>query len=277
MVDFLFNTYYFTLCGVISILFLFAAMLAVGYWRLRKHWKQSVFSLQAELENERANKLKAHLPLATIHDLPDFLRTIAERSETTFKELDPSQVHIRERQRKIINMAYSQEQRVTNIKRYLKYGQEASDPMILRIQDVILSVISYHFTFAENKEVKFETDLIDLEPVLLIHDFTSFAITNVVHNAIKHSDQRGVVRIQLRLREEEKSNPRNGKFIWITVEDHGKGIPKEDQPEIFDLGNSLGLYLARELCRLQEGDLILVKSAKNNGSIFRILLPYISP
>jgi len=276
MYDFLFNTYYFTVFGVISILLLIAAVVAVAYWRLRKNCQQREVFLREELENERRHKLNAHLPLAAIHDLPDFLRTIAERSEITLKELDPSQVHIRERQRKIINMAYSQEQRVTNIKRFLKHGQDASDPMILRIQDVILSVISYHFTFAENKDVKFDPDLIDLEPVLLIQDFTSFAITNVIHNAIKHSYQSGVVRVQLRLSEDEKSNPGNGKFIWITVQDHGEGLPKKKQPKIFDLGNSLGLYLARELCRLQGGDLILVKSEENQGSIFRIILPYVS-
>ena len=77
--------------------------------------------------------------------------------------------------------------------------------------------------------------------------------------------------------EDEKNNPGNGKFIWITVEDNGEGIPKKKQPKIFDLGNSLGLYLARELCRLQGGDLILVRSEVNQGSVFRIILPYVSP
>lgn len=277
MYDFFFNTYHITLFGVIVILLLLAALWVAVYCMLKENWQRKLDTIKKELEDERKNKLEAHLPLAAIHDLPDFLRTIAERSETTLDELDQSQVHIRERQRKIINMAYSQEQRVTNIKSFLKHGQDASDPMILRIQDVVLSVISYHLTFAENKDVKFDTDLIDVEPVLLIHDFTSFAITNVIHNAIKHSNQSGVVRIQLRLSENEKSNPGDGKFIWITVEDNGKGIPQEKQRKIFDLGNSLGLYLARELCRLQGGDLILVESEENKGSVFRVILPYVAP
>ena len=277
MYEFLFNTYYFTVFGVTFILILVGAMVFAACWRLRSNWQQKVDNLQKELDIERRNKFETNLPLWAIHDLPTILRTIAEKSKTTLNELDPEQVHIRERQRKIINMAYSQEQRVTNIKNFLKYGQKASDPMMLKIQNIVLSVINELFYFAENKGIQFDTDLIDLEPVLLNHDFTSFAITNVLHNAIKYSDQGGIVRIQLRLSEDEKNNPGNGKFIWITVEDNRKGIPKKKQPKIFDLGNSLGLYLARELCRLQGGDLILVRSEVNQGSVFRITLPYVSP
>lgn len=277
MYDFLFNTYYFTVFGVIIILLIVGAMVTAAYWRLRNHWQQDMDSLQKELEIERRNKFKAHLPLATIHDLPTILRTIAEKSETTLKELDPEQVHIRERQRKIINLAYSQAQRAANLKRLLKHGQEPSNPMLLRIQEIILSVRSDLFNFAEINDIKFDSDLIDLEPVLLDHDFTAFALTEVIHNAIKYSNQGGVIEIQLWLSEDEKGKPGNGKLIWITLKDTGIGILKEDQDKIFDLGNSLGLYLARELCRLQGGDLILVRSEVNQGSIFRIMLPYVSP
>ena len=277
MQDFLFNSYYFTLFGVILILILVALIVAIAIWGLRKYWQQRVDMLQKELENEKRNKFKAHLPLAAFHDLPTILRSIAERSNATLKELDQSQVHIRERQRKIINQAYNQEQRTENIKNMLKHGEEASDPMLLKIQNMVLSVINELFNFAENKDIQFDTDLIDLEPVLLNHDFTSFALANVIHNAIKYCAQGGIVRIQLRLIDGEKCNPVKGKYIWITVEDNGKGIPKEKQPKIFDLGSSLGLYLAKEFCSLQGGDLVLVKSEENKGSVFRIILPYVSP
>lgn len=277
MYNILFNTYYFTVFGVIIIMLLVAATVFAACWKLRSNWQQKVDNLQKELDIERRNKFETNFPLWAIHDLPTILRTIAEKSKKTLNELDPEQVHIRERQRKIINMAYSQEQRVTNIKNFLKYGQKASDPMMLKIQNIVLSVINELFYFAENNGIQFDTDLIDLEPVLLNHDFTAFALMVLFHNAIKYSNQGGVVRIQLRLSEDEKNNPGNGKFIWITVDDNGEGIPKKKQPKIFDLGNSLGLYLARELCRLQGGDLILVRSEVNQGSIFRIMLPYVSP
>jgi signal transduction histidine kinase len=277
MADLLFNSYYFTVFGVMVMLLSIAAILFVIYYRQRVKWQQRMDELRKALEDERKNKLETHLPLAAIHDLPSILRKIAERSKATLKDLDPSQIHVRELQQKIINQAYNQVQRTDNIKNLLKHGQEGSDPILLKIQKLIFSSINELFDFAENNGIQFKTDLLDLEPVLLNHDYTSFALTNVIHNAIKNSFKGGIVRVQLRLSEDETSNPEKGKFIWITVEDNGKGILTEDQPKIFDLGNSLGLYLARELCRLQGGDLILVRSEENHGSVFRIILPYICP
>jgi len=76
-------------------------------------------------------------------------------------------------------------------------------------------------------------------------------------------------------------------MIYIEVKDTGKGIKEEDQEKIFDLniredglikpGSGLGLYLARKTARYQGGDVILVHSSPNQGSLFRIILPYTAP
>ena len=87
MYEFLFNTYYFTVFGVIFILILVAAMVFAASWRLRSNWQQKVDNLQKELDIERRNKFETNLPLWAIHDLPTILRTIAEKSKTTLNEL----------------------------------------------------------------------------------------------------------------------------------------------------------------------------------------------
>ena len=73
-------------------------------------------------------------------------------------------------------------------------------------------------------------------------------------------------------------------MIYVEVKDTGKGIREEDQDKIFELrvrgdgliepGSGLGLYCAREAARRQGGDVILVSSSLNQGSVFRITFPY---
>ena len=118
MYEFLDNIYHFTLFGVIFIFSMVVAIVTMVYWRLRKHWQQRVDILQNELKTEQINKFKVHLPFAAIHDLPSILGNIAEKSKATLIELDQSQIHLKEKQRKIINQAYNQQQRADNIKRF---------------------------------------------------------------------------------------------------------------------------------------------------------------
>ena len=74
--------------------------------------------------------------------------------------------------------------------------------------------------------------------------------------------------------------------MFIDVRDHGSGIPDEDQERIFERnergkglteGSGLGLYLARIWARLLGGDVELVWSRSGEGSLFRIILPYVEP
>ncbi|MEH2952631.1 sensor histidine kinase [Candidatus Merdisoma sp. JLR.KK011] len=70
-------------------------------------------------------------------------------------------------------------------------------------------------------------------------------------------------------------------FYRIDVTDHGKGIPEEDIPKIFqrfyrspknreEEGVGLGLYLAREIIRVQGG---YMKVASGEKTVFSIFLP----
>ena len=107
------------------------------------------------------------------------------------------------------------------------------------------------------------------------------ALRNVIHNAIKYSPRGRVVEIDLFL---EKAEEGPGKMICVEVKDTGKGIREENHDRIFELnkrgdgliepGSGLGLYLAREAARRQGGDVILISSSLNQGSVFRVILPY---
>ena len=97
---------------------------------------------------------------------------------------------------------------------------------------------------------------------------------NLIGNAIKFSEKNSAIRIDLRTAENK---------VYVTVEDHGCGIDEQTLPHIFEKfyqgdtshsadGNGLGLALVKRIVILCGGE-ILVKSEKNKGSEFTVVLP----
>jgi signal transduction histidine kinase len=153
---------------------------------------------------------------------------------------------------------------------------------LLSIRQLVERVLLDLFLFAESRGVVLRPNLEDVEPTVLNRNLTLVALKNVIHNAIKYSFTGGVVEIILFLENPEEGV---GKTICVEVKDTGKGIREENQDTIFDLkvrgdgliepGSGLGLYLARKAARRQGGDVVLVTSTLNQGSVFKITLPYI--
>lgn len=107
-------------------------------------------------------------------------------------------------------------------------------------------------------------------------DRTKTIIANLLSNAIKYSPDGGLVTCQVR--------GRSG-TARVAVTDEGLGISRESMPVLFTRfgrvitpetahlkGTGLGLFLARQLARLQGGD-ITVASVPGEGSTFTLLLP----
>lgn len=103
--------------------------------------------------------------------------------------------------------------------------------------------------------------------------WTEEVFTNVMENAIKYSSGGTAVTIQSVLYES---------FVCVRIIDCGIGIPEEEQGKIFQRfyrgsnvtdkqGFGIGLYLAREVLRKQQG-YIQVKSALNKGTTVEIFL-----
>lgn len=101
-------------------------------------------------------------------------------------------------------------------------------------------------------------------------------LTNLIENALKYSPHDSPVRVRLeRLADEAR----------ISVQDYGIGIPRADQPLVFErfhrarnvddrrfAGMGLGLYIARGIVE-QHGGRIWVDSTPEVGSTFFIALP----
>ena len=105
-------------------------------------------------------------------------------------------------------------------------------------------------------------------------------LVNIINNAIKYSPDGGAIGITLQAIE-------HGQFVQLSVQDHGIGIPMQQQNRIFGRfmradnarahgirGTGLGLYLCRELIERQNGH-IWFASNEGVGSTFYISLPLV--
>ena len=150
-----------------------------------------------------------------------------------------------------------------------------------RLRQVVEEVLIELFPYAEAKAVIIRPNLNDIEPMSVNRHFAGQILANIIHNAIKYSPQGGVVDVTLDL---QIDNVGQEKVVYVEVKDRGKGIEEKDRERIFELrirgdaliesGSGLGLHYARKLAHLHGGNVMLVESAVNHGSTFRIILPY---
>ncbi len=100
---------------------------------------------------------------------------------------------------------------------------------------------------------------------------------NLISNALRHSPENTSIEITVSASEKE---------IRITVRDHGKGIPGEAMPHIFERfykveksrsryegGTGLGLSIARKLAQAHGGD-ITASNHQKGGAIFTLTIPF---
>ena len=107
-----------------------------------------------------------------------------------------------------------------------------------------------------------------------VPDYLQKILSNLISNAIKFTNQDGTVAISAEAKRHD---------ICIRVADNGRGIPKEDLPNIFDafqqasnvhdkVGSGVGLALVKQIVNSMKGE-ISISSVEGKGSVFTILLP----
>lgn len=126
------------------------------------------------------------------------------------------------------------------------------------------------------------------------------ALCSIIENAIKYTPEGGKIEIKSESSRRKSVNGISGRFLCVLISDNGRGIYKEDLPNVFNKffrgrrivphdkstdgtpddaegraetpGVGLGLYLANRLVEALGGT-ITVESEVYKGSTFRIYLP----
>jgi signal transduction histidine kinase len=114
-------------------------------------------------------------------------------------------------------------------------------------------------------------------PVRVAQDVVVQVLGNLIDNACKYSPDGEPVRL---------SGDRDGDEAVLAVQDSGPGIAPADRQRIFERftqldrhaqrrggGIGLGLYIARQLARSQDGDLVVVDPVGDVGARFELHLP----
>ncbi|UKT62151.1 sensor histidine kinase [Pedobacter mucosus] len=126
--------------------------------------------------------------------------------------------------------------------------------------------INLNFEFEGVKDLTINGDDLRLKQVLI----------NLLSNAIKFTDK-GYVSLSAQLQEKG-----NAFLLVVMVKDTGSGIPKNKQAGLFTpyyqagghkQGTGLGLYLCRQLVRLQGGE-IEIESDEGKGCVVSFSIPY---
>jgi len=143
------------------------------------------------------------------------------------------------------------------------------------MNSVITSFISEIKPIADISGVEIKVDYTQGDCMVMV-DWNKIlqVLTNLTHNAIKYSPEGSIVEIRIRNSDDN---------IITEVEDHGKGIPEDDLPRIFEKfyqsrytrghgGIGLGLAISRGIVDAHGGK-VYVQSNVGKGSIFSFSLP----
>lgn len=165
------------------------------------------------------------------------------------------------------------------------------------IVETLVSISSSFVYHSELKNIKYNIKLPDY-PLIMYYDTDKIEkiVYNILSNAFKATKNGGKVRISLGEFNTKKKLYKFLKYkiisgskdlstldnhIYIKVVDNGEGIYEDNLEEIFtrfyqdntiNSGTGIGLYMVKQLTEMHYGT-ILIKSTKNKGTSFIIVLP----
>ena len=146
------------------------------------------------------------------------------------------------------------------------------NPKIIELDKIIKKSCQAVELDAMKKNIRIRSENNDYK-VFADSKWTEEVFTNIIENAIKYSPNNTEITIKSILYES---------FVCVRIIDNGIGIPEQEQGKVFQRfyrgtnvtdkqGFGIGLYLAREVLRKQQG-YIKIKSKLNKGTTVEVFL-----
>jgi signal transduction histidine kinase len=249
----------------------------------RKSKKLQFKAEQFELETKR---------LAEINKAKDVFLSIASHQlrtpATAVKQYVGMVLHgfvgdVTDKQRGFLETAYqSNERQLKIVDDLLKVARLDAGHVTLHKSptDIIGLVSGIIADQAESISIKKQQVLFDPDRPSIVVDIDAdnmrMVLENLLDNASKYSGEGAEVMVSVM---------QHGPWVTCAIKDEGIGISKEDQKKLFQKfsrvddsfvhapnGSGLGLYWAREIVKLHDGEIAL-RSAKGKGSTFEVRIP----
>ncbi len=159
----------------------------------------------------------------------------------------------------------------------IEAGRKEYDFRDTDLQELVRNTLeSYRYQIEQNGFTFVEKIDDNVPPMKVDREAMARSLLNLVNNALKYSQDRKYIGVNL--------YRKNGS-VKLEVEDHGIGIPENEQSKIFEKfyrvgdplvhntkGSGLGLSLVRHIARAHGGE-VAVDSEPGRGSKFTITLP----
>lgn len=153
----------------------------------------------------------------------------------------------------------------------------------VHIPDILNPILESTSAIAQDKQIELKTDIPQQLPSVKANTKAlQEVLSNLLDNAVKYTPENGTIEV---LVTQEKPQ-----WQGIIIRDNGSGIPKQDQPKIFERhyrgiqseseipGTGLGLAIAKDYVEQMAGDIELISPATppenpTQGTAFIVWLP----
>ena len=150
------------------------------------------------------------------------------------------------------------------------------------LSEVVASAVEAYRYRAESEGIEITLQAQpDLPTTLLDERAMELALVNLMDNAIKYAKDGKTIEVRVRTR--------GGRSLEVRLEDHGPGIPADEQRRIFDRfvrgkgarekqvrGSGIGLALVQHIARSHGGQ-VWVESELGKGAVFYVTIPIRAP
>jgi two-component system, OmpR family, sensor histidine kinase ResE len=231
-------------------------------------------------EERRLDKLRTDFIANVSHELRTPIAMLQGYSEAIIDDIASSE----EEKKEIVKVIYDESLRMGRLVNELldlarmEAGHITLNKEEVNIDQFIDKIIRKFQGLAKDKGIKLSSNKNDdtIGFLMLDPDRIEQVLTNLIDNAIRHTNKQGSVMLN-------SISQENG--ILFEISDSGSGIPEEDLPFVFERfykadkartrgrsGTGLGLAIAKNIVDAHQGE-ISVHSKINEGTTFTFFLP----